>query len=397
MLEFIDKKKDCTGCGACLNVCPVDAITMHKDEEGFFYPYADENCIDCGECRQACPLASEKSPAFPDFEQRAFAAVTKSKETWKASSSGGAFTEICKTFGDDDTVIFGAAFDGLKVRHSYVTGRQHIGVFRKSKYVQSDIGTCYRDVSRHLKKNKYVIFSGTPCQIAGLRSYLRRNYDRLLCIDFICHGVGSPGVFNSFLDYLEAKYNSRIVSYTFRVKKVLLGNFALYTSRYVFENQKPVYAEVDEYNRLFLNQLCLRPSCAENCQFRSSNRSSDLTMADFKRRDKIFPKVSDYKNYSTLIVNSKKGNKVLKGIESNMAIRPCPMEHVKRFNPLFDSTRPGNPLRDEFFKDFADGMTFQELVKTYTTPAIKPNALRWLKRMIPYKFKRWINRIRETS
>lgn len=393
MLEFLEKKEDCTGCWACLNVCPVDAITMVGDEEGFLYPEADETCINCGECRDVCPLATGKILASPDFEQQAFAAVTNSQDIWKASTSGGAFTGICEAFGETVPAIFGAAFNGVDVHHCCVTGWQNIGVLRKSKYVQSDIGPCYRDARKLLENNKYVVFSGTPCQIAGLRNYLGRNYERLLCVDFICHGVGSPGVFKSFLEYLEVRHGSRIVSYTFRFKKVFLGNFSLYVSRYVFENHKIVYAEVDEYNRMFLQQLCLRPSCAENCHFRTSDRLSDLTMADFKCRDKMFPEESDYRNYSTIIVNSPKGYVVLQDLEKSMRILPCPLAHVQKFNPLFYRTTLGNPLRDAFFKKFSSGMNFLELVQVFTDPPACPRGT-GLKGMIPFKFKRWFHQIK---
>lgn len=394
MLAFIKKKERCTGCGACLNICPVDAITLCPDEEGFSYPVADENCIDCRKCQTVCPLFTDRASVMLDIEQCAYAALSKDKHVWQSSASGGAFTEICKAFGDADTVIFGAAFDELKVRHTHVVGWQHNEHLRRSKYVQSDIGTCYREVRDFLENNQRVIFSGTPCQIAGLKSYLGRDYARLLCIDFICHGVGSPGVFKSFLEYLEAKYGSRIISYTFRFKKMFLGNFRLYVSRYVFDNQKTITVEKDEYNRLFLQQLCLRPSCSENCQFRTANRLSDLTMADFKRRDKAFPELTDYRNYSTIVVNSQKGNKVLQRLKENMDIRFCPLEHIRKFNPLFDRTTPGNPLRQAFFRDFAAGANFSELVLNYHARPQKSSKITHFKRMVPYKFRNWVHQIR---
>jgi coenzyme F420-reducing hydrogenase beta subunit len=394
LLDFINRKQDCTGCGACLNACPNGAITMYMDEEGFFYPQQNGSCIHCDKCRNVCPLGCCGAPVCHTALQHACAAVSKDNSIWKASTSGGAFTEICRAFGDDNTVIFGAAFDGLQAMHRYVIGSDQMHVFRKSKYVQSDTGLCYRSILAFLEENKNVVFSGTPCQVAGLRNYLERDYDHLLCIDLICHGVGSPAVFKAFLCYLETKYGSRLHSYTFRVKNIFLGNFALYVSRYEFENGKTIFMETDEYTRLFLQQLCLRPSCAENCQFRTSERSGDLTIGDFKRRDEVFPDVADYRNYSTIVVNSEKGDRVLRSLDKTMKILPCELEHVKKFNPLFYSTTKGNPLREDFFKDFSNGMDFHDLVQIYTAP---PMGMRWadrMKRMLPYEFKTLVRRIR---
>lgn len=394
MLNFIKSKKDCTGCGACLNACPVDGITMHADQEGFLYPEKNENCIDCEQCENACPLASGDTHWNHKFVQHAFAAVSKDKKVWQASTSGGAFTEICKAFGDDNTAIFGAAFDGLQVRHCNVFGCGQIEPFRKSKYVQSDIGLCYRDVRALLEENNTVIFSGAPCQVAGLRKYLVHDYDNLLCVDFICHGVGSPAVFQAFLLYLEAKYGAKVRAYTFRVKNVFLGNYSLYVSRYIFENSKTIFVENDEYNNFFLQQLCLRPSCGEHCRFRTTERLSDLTIADFKKREIIFPLMSDYRNYSAIIVNSRKGDEVLVRLYKNMNILSCDLDHVKKYNPLFYTTTKGNPLREAFFNDFTNGMNFKDLVQIYTTLPAKIKRADQIKKMIPYNIKYWMRRIR---
>ena len=365
MLKFIADKKDCTGCSACLAVCPVSCISMYEDEEGFLYPVSDERCIGCGKCERVCPIYSTQTERFPDHKQSAFAAVTNNMDVWKASTSGGAFTEICSIYGDQDTVVFGATFDGLKVVHTYVVGVENIGVFRKSKYVQSDMGNCFCRAEELLQKGTRVIFSGTPCQIAGLRSFLGQEYKKLLCIDLICHGVGSPKVFELMLRYLEDRHHSQLEKYTFRCKQVRFGNLKQYVSCYKFESGKITCVERDEYNQLFLSQVCLRKSCGENCRFRTANRMGDITIADFKGKDDIFPEMQDYRNFSTVVVNSKKGNKIISGLGGGMTLFPCDLEHVKKYNPLFFGATPGNPQRNSFFADLANGMNMTDLLHKY--------------------------------
>jgi coenzyme F420-reducing hydrogenase beta subunit len=392
MLEFINEKKSCTGCTACFNVCPIDCISMAKDEEGFLYPIADDRCIHCNKCKEVCPMFNNKTERQPDIEQYSAAAVSKDINVWEESASGGAFTEICKTFGDENTIVFGATFEGLKVVHSYVVGVENIGIFRKSKYVESDLGDSFSKAETFLKQGKKVIFSGTPCQIAGLRNYLGKEYEDLLCVDLICHGVGSPKVFGEALKSLNEKYGSKIIKYTFRYKKVRMGNCREYLSYYIFEDDKTDYAEMDQYNQLFLSQLCLRSSCQSNCKYRTSNRMGDLTIADFKNKSRVFPKVKDYKNYSTIVVNSKKGDIIFSKLDERMDIIYCDLEDIKRYNPLFYRTTYDNLLRDQFFEDFVKGMGIEELIEKYIP---NKNRRRWglLKDLIPYRCKQWLFKI----
>ncbi len=362
---------------------------MCRDEEGFDYPEANHACLECGKCETVCPLINRPTSNCLQARQHAVAAVTKDQATWEASSSGGAFTEICKAFGDQKTAVFGAAFDHMMVRHSCVTGAQYIAPLRKSKYVQSDIGASYREVRDLLKANRHVIFSGTPCHIAGLRNYLEVDYERLLCVDFICHGVGSAGVFHNFIESLEKQYHSRMLSYTFRVKKVIWGNYASYVSRYEFENGKTILREKDAYNRLFLQQLCLRPSCGEDCRFRTSDRLSDLTIGDFKQRGKVFPHLSNYRNYSTVVVNTAKGEDIFRILYNTMDIYDCSLDCVKKYNPLFSRTTPGNNRRKEFFDQYSEGGDIQDLADEYGAAEHQTSRkFAQLKNLIPYHLKR---------
>ncbi|MGE4588695.1 MAG: Coenzyme F420 hydrogenase/dehydrogenase, beta subunit C-terminal domain [Acidaminococcaceae bacterium] len=386
MLNFIKEKKNCTGCAACYNICPIGCISMLEDEEGFLYPSADERCIHCNKCITVCPIFNNKIEKKLEIEQYGVAAISNDNSVWNASSSGGAFSEICNVFGDNDTVIFGAAFEELKVKHLWVTGVENIDIFRKSKYVQSDLSNNFKQAEDFLRQGRKVIFSGTPCQIAGLKSYLKQEYDNLLCIDLICHGVGSPKVFKASLSYMETRYNAKITKYTFRYKKVKFGNFREYMSQYVFDDYKEFLVDKDVYNQLFLAQLCLRPSCQSNCYFRTVNRISDITIADFKNKIKIFPRLNDFRNYSTIIVNSEKGDAVLKKLYTKMSILPCRLTDIIAYNPLFCKNTVDNKMRNLFFTDFIAGLEINFLIKKYLG-RVKEDKFVFLKSLIPYRFK----------
>jgi coenzyme F420-reducing hydrogenase beta subunit len=388
MLYFLNNKKDCTACTACVNVCPVNCISMIQDKEGFEYPVADEKCIHCKKCENICPIENKRTEGFIDINQFAVAAVTNDYSIWKSSTSGGAFTEICNSFGGDETVVFGAKFEGFKVVHDYVVGINNIQVFRKSKYIQSSLLNSFVLAKDFLEQGKQIIFSGTPCQIAGLKSFLNKEYDNLLTIDLICHGVGSPKVFNSVVEYYGRKYGSKIIEYSFRNRRILFGNQRLFISKHRLENGKTYHINRDIYNDFFLNQLCLRPSCGGNCKFRSINRTSDITIADFKNKSDIFPKLRDSKNYSTIIVNSIKGSIVYNGLHKTMTIFPCDLEDIKKYNPLFCKHTKGNPLRNEFFKDYIEEEEIDLLVNKYLSKR-EPKIKQICKDILPHRFKVW--------
>lgn len=194
----IQDKKDCCGCSACASVCPKHCITMSEDSEGFIYPCVDESvCVDCHLCERVCPIINYGNDREP---LAVYAAKNPDESIRMQSSSGGVFTLLAERVIDEGGVVFGATFnDRWEVVHDYVETKEELAKFRGSKYVQSKIGDSYQKAKAFLKNNRKVLFSGTPCQIAGLKKYLRKDYDNLLAVDFICHGVPSPGVFRTYL------------------------------------------------------------------------------------------------------------------------------------------------------------------------------------------------------
>ena len=349
MLYFTENKGACTGCSACVAACPVGCIHMEKDSEGFLYPVSTEACINCRKCERVCPIVKkEESTNNP---VKAYCAVTRDKDIWKRSASGGAFSEICLANGDEKTVVAGALWNGLNVEHGCVEGVENIAPLCKSKYVASDMKNTFKKVSAGLADNKKVFFCGTPCQVAGLKSYLGKDYENLLLIDFICHGVGSPAVFESCLEKTGKAFGDKAVSYEFRAKRNVFETD--YMSKVTTESGKEYYISGDSYIQLFLKQTCLRPSCGKNCLFRNEHRQGDITIADFKQLLKVFPGLTGTKkNYSTIVANNEKGVAAIELLKGRMDMIECKIDVIKENNPLFARQTVFSEDRDSFFEEF---------------------------------------------
>lgn len=334
---------------------------MKSDQEGFLYPFASERCISCNKCQQVCP--QQNQAVNTTVKQQAFAACSKEREVWKRSSSGGAFSEICYTFGDNDTLFVGAAWNNLSVHHIGVS-IENLKALCKSKYVASDLGDAFNQIKEHLLRNQKVIFCGTPCQVAGLKNFLKKDYDNLFLIDFICHGIGSPKVFRACIDVLQEQFSKKIYSYEFRAKrKVFEGD---HIQRISFEDNSELYLMNDPYIQLFLQQQCLRPSCGKNCKYRDEHRQGDITIADFKGLSYVFPELAGSKvNYSSIVTNTKRGEKIITSLTDKMDLYPCDISEIKKFNPLFCRQTYFSEQRDLFFNDF--NLSPDVAIKKYTS------------------------------
>lgn len=349
MLSFNSEKNNCTGCAACYSACPKQCIVMQSDNEGFLYPTADSSiCINCGLCEKVCPIVN---PKFENtYHQKAISAVSKDYKIWKRSASGGAFSEICRQWADNNTLIVGAAWDGLRVHHIGVIGYENIAPLCKSKYISSPIEDTFIEIKRHLKSKKKVIFCGCPCQVDGLRHFLGKCYENLLTIDLICHGQGSPLVFKESINVLGKQLGEAILSYEFRAKRKIHETDYLV---YVKTRKSEYYIINDPYIQLFLSQDALRPSCGKNCRYRDVKRTGDLTIADCKGLTKIYPDlIGTKRNYSTIVSNTAKGESILDKLNQTMEIRPCSLDNVIKYNPLFARQTWFSNNRDTFFSEF---------------------------------------------
>jgi len=375
-----------------MKACPVGCITMMKDEEGFIYPVSSEHCIHCKKCEAVCPILNQPKSQIQD--KIVYAGKSKKHSVWKASSSGGAFYEICNSWGESDTLYFGAVWDGLTVKHDCVEGIENIGPLQKSKYIYSDTNGSFSKIKNYLDQGRYVVFSGTPCQVAGLKNYLNRDYERLLTIDLVCHGVGSPDVFHNCISLLEKRYSGIIEKIEFRSKKECydFDHLSLITI-----NGKGIYIINDPYTQLFLSQACLRPSCGLNCQFRNINRQGDITIADFKGLVDVFPSLRGYKeNYSTIIINTKKAFTILESLDSKMNLLKCEIEDIEKYNPLISGQSQfavENQNREPFFKKYiSDHEVAIEEFMSSEVEEYNPSIKRRIWNLLPFFIRHQIGR-----
>ncbi len=363
----ITEKEKCTGCFACANICPLSCISMDIDSEGFWYPVVDLNsCNDCNLCVDVCPVL-QKTEVKND--PKAYACINKDELTRLKSSSGGIFSLIAEKTIENGGVVFGAKFnDSFEVIHDSIVNKADIESFRGSKYVQSKIGDTYKQAKECLSQGKQVLFSGTPCQIEGLKAYLMEPYDNLLCIDNICHGVPSPAVFKKYIEYQENVAG-------FPVKKIMFRNkdegWKKFSMSLLFGNNKKYRKnlETDMYLKLFLSDVCLRPSCYV-CSFKSLHRESDITLADFWGIQNILPKMYDDKGASLVFVNSANGKKAFEEIQDDMICKEVEINNAVYYNQAAIKSVKLNPQRDDFFKEL-NFMDFDKLANKYSHSGYK--------------------------
>ena len=309
----IRKKHNCCGCSACKQLCPQHCIILKEDNEGFLYPQVDkQRCTSCGICEKVCPVLNQTA-AYPPL--KVCAAKNKDAQELLLSSSGGLFVVFAKKTIKDGGVVFGARFDeSWNVIHSYTETEEGICAFIGSKYVQSRIGNTYSEARTFLRSGRKVLFTGTSCQIAGLKTFLGHEYDNLLTIDVICHGAPSPLVWKRYIsDITKDVINGRVKRISFRDKRHGWKNFSfVLTYSYSLSNGNPETTslshtfEKDPYMQLFLSNMTLRPSCY-HCPSKGGKSKSDLTIADFWGIEGVRADFDDDKGVGLLIVNTEKG------------------------------------------------------------------------------------------
>lgn len=368
--EEICNQIDCTGCSSCMNVCPHNAITMIGDEEEFIHPFIDtEKCVDCKLCQKTCPITVTPMLNSP---KRVYSGWSLDNTIRLNSSSGGAFTEIARPILEAGGVVFGCGLDAdLLAVHMYVEDMAALrSKLSGSKYVQSNIGDSYAKAKSFLKAGRKVLFSGTPCQIAGLHNYLHRDYPNLFTVDILCHGVPSPMVFEDYKKFMAKQYHMKIDDVKFRCKKSSWIFYNMVLTGHVEKNNavktyEGAYYE-DPYIRGFLRDNFLRPSCYE-CKFTRVERASDFTIADwwgYKKHSKQDVGFR-YKGVSLILVNTDKALELVQYL--NMYLRLRSLEEAKHTNICLSHPFPMPISREMFWKDYKN-MSFKELVENYFYP-----------------------------
>lgn len=340
MINIVEKSK-CCGCNACVQRCPKQCIMMNEDEEGFFYPKVDVfTCIDCGSCEKVCPVLNIKEERNP---LEVYATFNRDERIRMQSSSGGVFTLFAKQIIQEGGVVFGARFnEDWDVIHDYTETIEGISVFRGSKYVQSRIGNMFDQAKQFLEQGRKVLFSGTPCQISGLKLYLQKKYDNLLTMDIVCHGVPSPLVWRNYLETVDI---SQVEDINFRAKQTEGFTWRRYGCVIKGKGaQNMVSQSVSENNYLrgYSKNLYLRPSCY-HCPVKSGKSCSDITLGDYWGIWNKHPELDDNKGISMVLVNTYKGQKkfsslnleqkvssYVDAIKNNPMLCDSPLEPVER-------------------------------------------------------------------
>lgn len=352
-MQILENPQKCCGCGACFDACPVNAISM-QEINGFMYPVInDSKCINCGKCKQICPIINTK---YINFEKPLCYAVCANNIEREDSSSGGAFPVLAKYILNKGGVVVGAAFnEKWGCDHILIDSIDEIKKLKGSKYLQSNAYICYKDIKEKLNQGKTVLFSGTPCQNAGLKAFLGKDYKKLYCIDIICHGVPSPAIWQQFL----SENFTDISSINFRDKEKGWNNFELS----IYHNKNKKYSLImtdDVYMMSFLTHLNLRKSCT-SCPFNKIPRQGDLTIGDFWGVDASNPIFADDKGVSVVLVNNEKGQKLFSEIKEDfIVVEPKSLEKAIKNNPNLVSASNPHPSSDRFF----------DLVKKYKLKSV---------------------------
>lgn len=384
----IQNKVDCCGCNACGDVCAHKAITFKTDIEGFWYPEVDtEKCVDCGLCEKVCPIINIDTLKKNDFDEpRCFAANHKNLEIRFDSTSGGAFSAMAEEVYKKHGYVGGAIYnEDFSARHFISDNKEDLKKIRSSKYLQSDAIGFYKQVKDCCETDKPVLVCGTPCQMAALRRFLRKDYENLIICDFICHSVASPKAHRKYFDYLEEIFESKAVY--FKAKNKELGWRSL-TKKTTFANGKSHYGikGKDCYSRAYHSNMIDRPSCYD-CKFKGYPRIADITLADFWGGEKIAKELDDNIGTSAVIVNSEKGLRFFETATKRLIKQEITIKDIEPSNPaLLSSSKRPNYNRDQFFADM-DTMRFDVLGdKYFPIPVQNHQKLRMLKR-IWYQFK----------
>lgn len=374
MIQLI-RKEDCCGCTACESICGKNAIVLKADEEGFLYPDVNKaKCVDCHLCEKVCPIITRKNGVKELDSQHFYAVRHKDTDVLMNSSSGGAFSAFAKVVLDKGGIVYGATYDdNMVVRHVGIEKIHDLWKLRGSKYVQSDIRGVFIEIKQFLVSGRFVLFSGTPCQVEGLKLFLRKPHDKLLTIDVVCHAVTSPMLFKDYMVYLQERYRRNIVWLNMR-DKLKNGWNHHFTLRVWPKDKKsqvlrPTYIS---WLSVFGSEMASRPSC-HKCLFTNLTRSGDITLADFWDDKKTRPDVYSSEGTSLLIVNSNMGKLLLDSVKNNIMI--WPISEKEAWQPCLEQPTPQSPNRDDFWRFYFENGSIATFKKYCYIPL--PTRYKW--------------------
>ena len=363
---IIESKQNCCGCEVCANACPNDCIRFETDSEGFHYPVVDESrCINCGKCIKVCQLTGLNKVGRIVFNREFYAAVNNNREKRMQESSGGVFSVLSEKILQSGGIVYGVAMNDNCYGCSFLRA-DNSGLLERlygSKYIQARANDVYIRVKEDLISGKSVLFSGTPCQVNGLKCFLGREFPNLYTIDCICHGVPSPKIWRKNIQCIERKRGKKVTSVNFRSKKRGWNSFSIL----VYSGTDKLYDAVfrmDPYMRLMLEDIDLRPSCYY-CASKDDRRLSDLTLGDFWGCEEYYPEMNENDNgTSAVIINSEKGKTLLKCVEDKLKICKIEYSQMAAKNHCYYESVSIPAARESFFSD-VNTLSFTELQKKY--------------------------------
>ena len=373
----IDNKEKCCGCTACASSCPKKCIKMTYDSEGFIYPNIDiKMCINCGLCEKVCPFNNKIESKT--LKASAFAAKCKNESVRQKSSSGGIFSLFAKYIISESGSVYGVSMNNAcdLAEHIRVIHEDGLEKLRGSKYLQSDLRNTFRLVKEDLIEGKYVLFSGTPCQISGLSRYLGKKYDNLFLVEIICHGTPSVAFWRKYKEHLEKKNKLTITSVNFRKKRNVWNDFEYPkngSSKYVFNSQFE-----DPYLIMFLKDICLRPSCYK-CVSKSTESNADLTIGDYWGAKEDVPDMDDDKGLSIVFVQTEKGKQLLGKIENDCFLTSANFDNAIKHNKSYYESVKRPEQRTTFYVDL-ERLTFAKMRKKYANTSIRSRIRQSLKK-----------------
>lgn len=372
--EYLEnkEKKYCNGCGVCVEVCPVNAIKMIEDKEGFLYPEIDESkCINCKKCKNICSNFNIQN----NYKEKPYAGYTKNKTELNECSSGGMFYILAKYVMQKNGVVFGVKFnEQLKAEHDYAETLEECKKFRGSKYVRSDLKDSYFKAKKFLDDGRTVLFTGTPCQCSGLKTYLGKEYENLITCDIICHANPSPKVFEKYKKELEEKHGKKVHNIYFRSKE---NGWKNSTPIIEFEDGEKI--EDKTYYIAFVKELTIRPSC-NSCPFASPKRVTDFTIGDLWGIEKLNLEIKQEDGVSLFTVNSQKAEKIFKNVKNDMVVQEIEGEKAYSYNH-YKNVLP-NKNREKFFEQIDEDRSIIKLMKKYTKEPFFKRCINKLKNIV---------------
>lgn len=397
-IVLFNDKRDCCGCAACMNICPKNAITMVEDEHGFVYPQINKKqCVKCGACKKVCGY---QNPPEKHKTEKVYAMATKNKKMLEQSASGGVFAMIARNFIENGGIVYGVALvqenTKLLPKHIRIDVIEDLVRLQGSKYVQSEIGTIYQQVKSDIQDGQKVLFSGTPCQIAGLKKYMGREYNNLVTVEVICHGVPNARFFNDYIAYMEQKRKTpKTVNFLFRDKSK--GQDETTKFLYADGTSNIVSGKTTSYVSLFLKSLIHRFNCY-SCPFATSNRIADITLGDFWGFHEEYPeldkniKLSNERGVSCVLVNTELGERTLQACHNKFISINSDWNRVARHNEQLQRPSKYSPVREKILDSYKT--KGYNAVERYYHKHFKKEILFYtISSMIPKRGKRMVKKV----